>query len=350
MKRILIDFAGIGDLVMLVPLLRKLADDAELDLVTRPWGPGTLADQSFLRKVYGLNHPNRGKRGLGLKILGGHRRELGRVLAARGYDEVFTFEQERPVINDWVQTWSSGAALRVMNYPEKQADRVAVGLASQDFDASTAEPGPRLEVAADKLDVARARCREVGARVVGVQVGSGPLNLALKRRPDVKGLAPERMAGLVTYLLESDGADAVVFTGTARERKQIRRVVDLVAPAVRSKAHDWSGRFSLSDVGATLKAMHAFISVDTGPAHMAAAVGCPLLVFFGPSDPAAYAMRGPGMVKVVEGAAPCQYCAGTARFRSCEDNRCMKSITHEQAVNGWSELLDMVGPRACSGD
>lgn len=339
MKRVLVDFAGIGDLVMLVPLLRRLARDGELDLITRPYGPELFAGQPFVSRVFGLAHPNRGRRGLGRLLLGGHRRALARTLRAEAYDEIFTFKQERPLIDEWVRSWSGGARWRVMDYPEKQADRIAVGLRSQGFDPADADPVPRLEVDAMALAAARQRLAAVGRRVVGVQVGSGPVNARWKRRPDVKGLPPAVMAGLVSAVLQAGEADAAVFTGTNAERDRIAGVIARIDAAVRARVHDWSGRFRLRDVPALLQAMQALISVDTGPAHMAAAVGCPLLVCFGPSDPAHYGMRGPGVVEVVAGRSDCQYCAGTPRFRTCTDNRCMQSITLEQLVGGWRRLL-----------
>jgi ADP-heptose:LPS heptosyltransferase len=43
---------------------------------------------------------------------------------------------------------------------------------------------------------------------------------------------------------------------------------------------------SLSDVKALLARSSLFVGNDSGPAHMAAAFGIPVVVIFGPSDPA----------------------------------------------------------------
>ena len=345
-KRVLIGFAGIGDLVILVPLLRKLAEDAELDLVTRPYGPLLFAEQSFIGKVYGLAHPNRGKKGLGLALFGGHRRALGRLLAQQGYDEVFTFVQERDLINRWVHTWKGSAEHRVMDYPEKQADRIEVGLKSQGFAIHNVEPFPRLEVPEAAVAAATQRIETLGARVVGVQCGSGPVNKRWRKRPDVKGMSVAQWVAIVTHILESGDTDAVVFHGTAHERERVQPVIRALPASLRKRAHDWTGRTGLGELMALMKTYQAFVSVDTGPAHMAAAVGCPLLVFFGPSDPEAYLMQGSGVVQLVEGTASCQYCDGTPRFKTCKDNVCMQRITTQQMVDGWQRLQARVREEA----
>ncbi|HTV86311.1 MAG TPA: glycosyltransferase family 9 protein [Dyella sp.] len=54
---------------------------------------------------------------------------------------------------------------------------------------------------------------------------------------------------------------------------------------------------------ALLAVAHSMISVDTGPAHIAAAMGCPLVVMFGSVSPAYWMPRSgvPGMVHVLGG-------------------------------------------------
>jgi ADP-heptose:LPS heptosyltransferase len=342
MKRLLIDFAGMGDLIILTPLLRKLAAAGEVDLLTRPYGPGVFDDQPFIHRVFPLAHPNRGRSLCGKLLLGGHRRALGRVLAAQGYDEVVCFEQERELIMSWVDGWRGDVPCRVLDYPEKQADRIGLALKSGGFGLEDVESWPRLEVSPDAADQARHAVAELGARVVGLQVGSGPVNVRLRPRRNAKGLSVEQWAGLITGLLQDCGVDSIVFHGTAQERGYVTPVLAALPADCRARTHDRLGQLTLPEIRAWMTAYHAFVSVDTGPAHMAAALGCPVLVFFGPSDPKAYLMRGPGIVELVEGSASCQYCAGTRRFKDCRDNICMKSITVEQMLAGWQRLVQRV--------
>jgi ADP-heptose:LPS heptosyltransferase len=54
---------------------------------------------------------------------------------------------------------------------------------------------------------------------------------------------------------------------------------------------------------ALMAVAHSMISVDTGPAHIAAAMGCPLVVMFGSVSPSHWTPRGaaPDAVSVVGG-------------------------------------------------
>ncbi|WP_158636533.1 glycosyltransferase family 9 protein [Luteimonas marina] len=52
---------------------------------------------------------------------------------------------------------------------------------------------------------------------------------------------------------------------------------------------------------ALIERAHSMVSVDTGPAHAAAALGCPLLVMFGAAPPSKWRPIGPGRIVVLGG-------------------------------------------------
>ncbi len=337
-RRLAVAFAGIGDLVIMEPLFRRLAEGAELELLTRPYGAQLFRGQSFVRAVHALSHPMRGGRGLGKWLLGGHRRRLAATLAARGIDEAITVSQERSVITDWVDGWLGDGRRRSMAYPELAPDRLELALESLGMDPGGLPP-PQLSVSAEDTARARARLGAVGQRVVGVQTTAGHVR-GFRKRQDMRYLPPERWANIITHLFETDAADAIVFYGAAGDTVTVPPLVECVPSRYRSSLHDWTGAADIHELKALLGESHALLSVNTGPAHIAAAVGCPLLVFFGPSDPASYLMKGRGPVELVQGSAPCQYCMGTRAFRECDDNRCMQSITTESIREGWRRLRE----------
>lgn len=92
-------------------------------------------------------------------------------------------------------------------------------------------------------------------------------------------------------------------------------------------------------LAARFAAAHAAISIDTGPGHLAAAVGCPLVSVFGPSDPKLFLPRGPGRVELVLGSAPCQFCLGTPRFDACRDNLCLNRLETGTLMAAWRRLV-----------
>jgi len=87
------------------------------------------------------------------------------------------------------------------------------------------------------------------------------------------------MASLLDNLVES-GIEVVLTSGPeAREVALLKKIISLMKrPAV-----DLSGSISLKGLGALSKRAAFFFGVDSAPMHIAAAVGTPVVVLFGPS-------------------------------------------------------------------
>lgn len=78
---------------------------------------------------------------------------------------------------------------------------------------------------------------------------------------------------------------------------------------------------SLADLGALLERAAVMVAADTGPAHLAALIGAPVVTLFGPKNPAVYAPVGPRATTVWK--RPwCSPCA----LRRCDDPVCMTSV------------------------
>lgn len=65
-----------------------------------------------------------------------------------------------------------------------------------------------------------------------------------------------------------------------------------IAGMMYSPVGNWAGSVSLGEVGALAEVASLYIGNDTGPTHMAAAVGCPTVAIFGPSNPSVSAPYG----------------------------------------------------------
>jgi heptosyltransferase-2 len=96
-----------------------------------------------------------------------------------------------------------------------------------------------------------------------------------------------------------------------------------------------AGRSSLRDLCVLLKSCKVLLTNDSGPMHVAAALGTPVVVPFGSTSPE---MTGPGLPGnrngVIIGQAPCAPCF----LRECPvDFRCMTSITVTDVVNAIME-------------
>ncbi len=97
--------------------------------------------------------------------------------------------------------------------------------------------------------------------------------------------------------LEAAGQPVVVVTGPAESATAPRIAAEARLPEGRL-AVDWP----LRRLAALLEAARAFVGNDSGPSHLAAAVGCPTLALFGPTDAAVWAPLG-AAVRVLAAAA-----------------------------------------------
>jgi ADP-heptose:LPS heptosyltransferase len=93
--------------------------------------------------------------------------------------------------------------------------------------------------------------------------------------------APERHRALVDALVAAGRCVAV--TGSPAERA----LTAFVAGAPRPGVRDLGGATTLGELAAVLAAADAVVVGNTGPAHLAAAVGTPVVSLFAPTVPAA---------------------------------------------------------------
>jgi heptosyltransferase-2 len=91
----------------------------------------------------------------------------------------------------------------------------------------------------------------------------------------------ERFVRLGNYLARQHNA-RIVLVGSEADRSLVTAVSGMMSnPAV-----DLASQLSLGELGALCEVADLYVGNDTGPTHIAAAVGCATLAIFGPSDPA----------------------------------------------------------------
>ena len=95
---------------------------------------------------------------------------------------------------------------------------------------------------------------------------------------------------------------------------------------MRDRPFVLTGKTDLAQTAALLGVADLLVTNDTGPAHVAAAVGCPVLVIFGPTNPLTTRPLSP-LAEVVRRPPDCAPCM----LRDCPiDHRCMTAITAEE--------------------
>ena len=105
-----------------------------------------------------------------------------------------------------------------------------------------------------------------------------------------------------------------------------------------SEVHDFSGQTTLRELCVLLRMCSMVLTNDSGPMHLAAAIGVPVVVPFGSTSPE---LTGPGLPGsaghvVLKSTAPCAPCF----LRECPiDFRCMREHTVEKLVRAVLDLL-----------
>lgn len=139
----------------------------------------------------------------------------------------------------------------------------------------------------ENLDTVRRLGIPVGEVVFPVHFPDRPLDLASPRvgllpcsRRLEKNWPPERFVELARALRAQAGASLVLLGSPADAP-----VCAAIAQAVGEGATDLCGTTTMIELGGVLRELDLLVTVDSGPMHMAAAVGTPTVAVFGPTDP-----------------------------------------------------------------
>jgi heptosyltransferase-2 len=339
LRRVLLRLPNwLGDVVMAAPSVAALARaalQAEFVACAKP-SAGPLA--ALLPGVARTISPARGRG------LVGARREA-RALRAEGFDAAVVFPRSTRAVLPTafaripvrVGFSSEGRALW-LTHPVRGFRRLRLAHRSAYYGALLRpfglEPGGpwRLDPPEDAKAwagafLAESPARRAGARLVAFEAAAayGPA----KRWPAAS-------FSTLARALREDGVDVVV-VGTEDTRPVEDEIAALV-PVVRA-----AGRTDLVRLAALLARADAVVANDTGPMHLAAAVGTPVVALFGATDPEISGPRG-APATVLRNLVPCAPCF----LRECPvpGHPCLAGIAPERAR---AAVLDaLAAPRAAA--
>lgn len=191
------------------------------------------------------------------------------------------------------------------------------------------EPDSSLQATPDMLARGRALLESEGfgfdRPLVGVHPGT--TNSRAKRfRPSRWGRAAETIAGEM-------GARVAVLGGSGED--ELADEVRASLSELREAPLMLNGRTSLGELIGVLSQLSLFLTNDSGPMHLAAALGTPTVAVFGPTDPRETGPSG-GQARVVREPVDCSPCL----FRDCPiDHRCMERVSPERVAGAALSLL-----------
>ena len=342
----------VGDAVMTVPALRdlrQLLPATHITLVTRPWARDIFEGADFIDDVLLVADEANQPRSWLRQIWEWRRRRFDLALllpnafapaliaaAARvplrvGYA---TQNRRRLLTHPFAAPAWRGERHEVFYY--RQLVREIEQLLAQSGDAprvAVREPDFALHVAPARGDAAAQLLRRYGVKrdqpIVALCPGS--TNSRAKRWP------AERYAALADQLIAQAGAQVIII-GALEESD----VTQQVSAHMRQHPTVLTGEMSLAETVAVLRVVDLLITNDTGPAHIAAALGVQTLVIFGPTNPATTRPFGPS-AEVVRRPPDCAPCM----LRDCPiDHRCMTAISAEEIFARAVSLLERMTRRA----
>lgn len=341
----------IGDLLMVLGAIRDARaawPAAEIDLAVGSWNLPIATLIPGISRVEAADAPwlARGNPNVSNAAL----IRQARQWRTRGYDLVVNFE---PDIRSNFLAWLTGAPRRhgywtggggafltdaLEYHPAAHVSVNARQLIAHAAGSTTAGPDaplhPRLT---PPVDAVAAADRVLDGRTgpfIGVHASGGR---------ESKQWHLDRFAAVARRLSETRGA-TIVLTGSTSDRP----LVDAVRRELTGvSVIDASGSLDLPALAALLARLDLFVTGDTGPMHLAAAVGVPVVALFGPSNPARYGPLAEHQ-RVIRIDLPCSPC-GRVRLppERCRGHvpDCLDGISVDRVVAEALDLLDQLPAR-----
>jgi heptosyltransferase-2 len=331
----------VGDAVMTVPALRELRrlfPGAQITLATRPWAQELFAEADFLDDL--LIYDRRGPWSA-IKQTAEWRQgnfDLA-VIFPNAFEAALIPALARvPLRFGYATDGRSRLLTNALQVPEWRNSKheiyyylnIVAALERTLFNTehiAECAPDASLHISerrqSEALGLLRARGVRDGRTLIALCPGS--INSRAKRWP------ADCFSALADILIEKLGAE-VLLIGSPEELD----VSSEVSSQMRNKPIIITGETSLSQIVAILSVVDLLITNDTGPAHIASALGRPTLAIFGPTNPLTtrpFSAAGE-IVRHPPDCAPCM-------LRDCPiDHRCMTAINPREVFERARLLLD----------
>jgi lipopolysaccharide heptosyltransferase II len=288
----------IGDVLGIAPVFESVRDafpSAQIDLLTSSWSRHAAETCESLTQV--LEWPRAEHKVLQAVTLV----KTVHALRSRRYQVALMLDRS-PVVG--AMAWLSGIPIRA-GYDSGGRGfglnrRMAVSLVGHEQELATSllealgipcADGPARYRVPDLARRTSARLMHKAGieptrptAVIAPGGGSNPgTSMASKR------WSPDSFTQLASRLVEC--GFQVILVGSANDAPIGRAIRHTCADCI----HDLTGRTALPELAAIIEAARLYIGNDSGTTHLAAAVGCPTVAIFGPTNAELYGPRGPNV-------------------------------------------------------
>ncbi len=138
-------------------------------------------------------------------------------------------------------------------------------------------------------------------------------------------------AKLADWLIREKGL-TVAITGSAGDRELAAQI----CARMQEKPWNLAGRTSLQELAGIIQHARLAITADTGPMHLAAALGTKVVAVFGPTSPSRTGPFGAGH-RVVRLGLPCSPCFK----RRCPEPRCLLDLPPDAVRAACEKILSI---------
>jgi heptosyltransferase II len=340
-KRIIVRGTNwVGDAMMTLPALRELRrlfPDAHITLATRPGTKGLFIGAEFVDELQ--IHDGRGLRSFFQQVRTWRRGrfDLAIVLTNSFASALVAALARIPVRIGYAADGRARLLTHPIDLPEWRSTRHEIfyylriiaeleWLFTQQQTFLEIEPDASLVVSDARKNDARYLLQRQGVtegRPV-IALCPGSINSRAKRWP------AESYAVLADRCVDTLGAQ-ILLIGSKEELEVSRRVAD----RMHNKPILLTGQTDIAEAVAVLSIADMLITNDTGPAHIAAALGRPTLVIFGPTNPLTTRPFSP-VGEIIRHPPECAPCM----LRDCPiDHRCMTAITPDEVFSRAREIV-----------
>ena len=329
----------VGDAVMTVPALRALRrvlPQAHITLVIRPGTKGIFSEADFVDDV--LVYDRKGAWSVVGQVREWRRRQFDlAVLFQNAFEAaLIPFLAGVPLRLGYATESRQALLTHPLALPDWRSSRHEVfyylylvaaleQLLSGASTISESDPDASLQISAERRAEAKNLLLAKGVRKGEplVALCPGSINSRAKRWP------AEAYATLADRLIDS--RRQVLLIGSKDELDVTREVTS----RMENQPIVLTGKTSLDQITAVLSLVDLVVTNDTGPAHIAAALGRPTLVIFGPTNPLTTRPFAPE-AEVLRHPPECAPCM----LRDCPiDHRCMTAITVDEVFERSHALL-----------
>jgi lipopolysaccharide heptosyltransferase I len=329
-KILIIKPSSLGDVVHSLPFLnaiKKCFPDAEIHWVIAQGFEGLLEGHPMIHKLWVI------KKDSWKKIQNARHtiqeiKVLFRKLRHEKYDLVIDLQG---LLRSGVISAATGSPIRIGFKEAREGSRV--------FYTDTVEGGKNIHAVDRYLKIAQFLGCAISKIVFPFPVSQSPSSIIL--HPSSFGLhsssfhSPDGYAVIVPgarwktkrWPAEKFGklASLLPIRTVIVGRRGDSNIADEIVSLSNRKAVSLAGKTDLKDLINIMRNARFVVSNDSGPMHIAAALGIPVYAIFGPTDPKRTGPYGKGHT-VIRLDIPCAPCFK----KSCDDMKCMKSVSVDE--------------------